>query len=406
MRSSACLALAVIAQAGIALLIWPWAGANAQVSVSEVLPERDACQPTTSAKSRDGNCMACPTGALSTKASFMGLVAQVRSRPDLFRDIDARIDTASKDPEVGRLLRGRNLAYALYGSDADFIAGGTASRCLLSNDPVLQARAVEFPCAQVPRDGLAVLLTGGQSNIANFGAPAPNQPLYQPHGAVYNYDRISGRCYIARNPLLGTQGNGENVAVRLADDLIDRKLYKAVLIAPVAIGGTYLEEWRARGGKYFELLLSAVAGLRDAGFEPTAVLWHQGEYNARPLASARAEDGTPLALTTPIREAARLSYLRNDLEIIAGLRAADVTAPILVATATICGTGPEGIIRSAQQAVPNPAQGVYPGPDTDRIGTALRSDGCHMSHAGTEEHARMWADRLADVLGRSAEPRQ
>jgi lysophospholipase L1-like esterase len=47
--------------------------------------------------------------------------------------------------------------------------------------------------------------------------------------------------------------------------------------------------------------------------------------------------------------------------------------------------------------VPNPALGVYPGPDTDQIGLALRADRCHMSHAGTDLHARMWADRLAEA---------
>jgi hypothetical protein len=56
--------------------------------------------------------------------------------------------------------------------------------------------------------------------------------------------------------------------------LIDRKIYKHVLIAPVAISGTYLEEWHPRGGKYFEVLLSAIAGLRDFNLETTAVLWH------------------------------------------------------------------------------------------------------------------------------------
>jgi hypothetical protein len=71
-----------------------------------------------------------------------------------------------------------------------------------------------------------------------------------------------------------TLGDGENVAVRLDDDSIDRKIYKQVLIAPVAISGTYLEEWRPRGGKYFEVLLSAIAGLRDFNLETTAVLWH------------------------------------------------------------------------------------------------------------------------------------
>jgi len=366
---------------------------------AQVLAERNACQPTTSAKSRDGNCMACRTGPISTRPSFIALVEQVRARSGSFDDIDRRIDTASSNPEVAKLLQGRNLARALYGSDGDFIAAGNASRCLLPDNDAVRAKATAIPCDQIPRDGLAVLLTAGQSNISNTGAPdQATRQLYQPHNVFYNFNRFDGKCYIARNPLLGTPGEGENVAVRLGDDLIDRNIYKNVLIAPVAIGGTYLEEWRARGGKYFEVLLSALAGLRDAQLEPTAILWHQGEYNAFAFTTNGAEDGTILNLTSSMKEAGRLSYLRNYLEIIAGLRAADVTAPIFVATATLCGTVPDEIIRSAQTSVPNPALEVHPGPDTDQIGLSLRSDRCHMSHAGTNQHAMMWADRLAENL--------
>lgn len=373
---------------------------------AQVLPERDACRPATSSRSRDANCVACATGAISTSASFLALVDRVRSRQDVFGDIDRRIDAASSDPDVVALLKGRTLAHALYGSDADFIAGGNVSRCLMSDNAAALRQATAIPCEQIPRDRLAVLLTAGQSNISNKGAPDPqNGPLYQPHNVFYNFNRFDGKCYVARNPALGTPGDGENVAIRLGDELIDRKLYRNVLIAPVAIGGTYLEEWRPRGGKYFEIVLAALAGLRDNRFEPTSVLWHQGEFNAIAFTTAGAEDGTKLTLTTAMREAGRLSYIRNYLEIIAAMRAADVAAPIFVATATICGAGPDEIIRSAQASIPNPAQGVYAGPDTDTIGPALRSDGCHMSRAGTEQHAKLWADRLAEYLASRPERR-
>ncbi|MDB5568301.1 MAG: putative protein of unknown function acetylesterase [Tardiphaga sp.] len=364
---------------------------------AQVLPERNACLPTTSAKSRDANCVQCNAGPISTQASFIRLVEQVRSRKEAYDDVDRRIDAASNNPEVVDLLKGRTLARALYGSDADFIAGGNASRCLQPDNQAALSRAVAFPCDKIPREGLAVLLTAGQSNISNTGAPDQNtKQLYQPHNVFYNFNRFDGKCYIARNPALGTPGDGENVAVRLGDDLIDRKIYKNVLIAPIAIGGTYLEEWRPRGGKYFEIVLAAIAGLRDYNLEPTAILWHQGEFNALAFATNGAEDGTKLNVTTPMKEAGRLSYIRNYLEIIAGIRAADVGAPIFIATATLCGAGPDEIIRSAQASVPNPSLGVYPGPDTDLIGVSMRPDRCHMTHTGTDQHARMWADRLAD----------
>lgn len=373
-----------------------WSEASAQV-----WPERDACLPTTSSRARDANCAQCKAGPLSKNASFLALVERVRSRGNVFDDIDRRIDAASNVKEVNELLRGRTLARALYGSDADFIAGGHASRCLPSNDAATIKAAVGFPCENIPREGLGVIVTAGQSNISNTGAPdKATGRLYQPGNVFYNYNYLDGKCYIARNPLLGTAGNGENVAVRLGDELIALKLYKNILIAPVAIGGTYLEEWRARGGKYFEILLLAIAGLRDARFEPTSILWHQGEFNAFAFTTGGAEDGTILNVTAAMREAGRLSYIRNYLEIIAGLRAADVTAPIYVATATRCGGNPDEIIRSAQKSIPNPSLGVFAGPDTDRITASARSDGCHMTHQGTQQHAKMWADILAASMTR------
>jgi hypothetical protein len=367
------------------------------VTSAQVLPENEVCKPTTSAKSRDANCVQCNTGPISTRDSFTKLVDKVRARRGAFEDVDRLIDKAVNDAEVADLLKGRNLARALYGSDADFIAGGNASRCLQVDNEFARRRAVTFPCASIPREGLAVLVTAGQSNISNFGAPDRNtKQLYEPHNVFYNFNRFDGKCYIARNPALGTSGDRENVAVRLGDDLIDRKIYKHVLIAPVAIDGTYLEEWRPRGGKYFEVLLLAIAGLRDFNLEPTAVLWHQGEYNAIPFATSSTEDGTKLNITSAMKEAGRLSYIRNYMEIIAGIRAADVQGPIFIATATTCRPGQEPIIRSAQMSLPNESLGVYAGPDTDRISGPMRYDGCHMTHDGTNEHAKMWADKLAD----------
>jgi len=362
---------------------------------AQVFPERDACLPTTSARSRDANCARCPSGLLSVRPSFLALIDKVRNRDAVFDDIDRRIDSASASQEVNQLLKGRALARALYGSDADFIASGHASRCLPANDEAAVSAATPFPCENIPRQGLGVIVTAGQSNISNTGSPDRSTGrLYQPSHIFYNYNYLDGKCYIARNPLLGTAGAGENVAVRLGDELMTRKLYQNVLIAPVAIGGTYLEEWRPRGGKYFEILLLTIAGLRDVKLEPTAILWHQGEFNAFAFATGGAEDGTILNVTDAMREAGRLSYLRNYLEIVAGLRAADVTAPIFVAVATRCGGRPDDIIRSAQASVPGPSLGVFSGPDTDRIEARDRSDGCHMAHTGTQQHARMWADIL------------
>ncbi len=84
------------------------------------------------------------------------------------------------------------------------------------------------------------------SNVREACKQESNKQLYEPHSVFYNFNCFDGKCYIASNPALGTLGDGENVGVRLDDDLIDRKICKHVLIAPVAISGTCLEECRPR----------------------------------------------------------------------------------------------------------------------------------------------------------------
>jgi hypothetical protein len=67
----------------VGLLLTLTAGAAA---AGQVLPERDACEPATSAKSRDGNCVPCPTGAISRDPGFLALVERVRARRAGFDD--------------------------------------------------------------------------------------------------------------------------------------------------------------------------------------------------------------------------------------------------------------------------------------------------------------------------------
>src|SRR4051794_26094885 len=74
-------------------------------ALAQVLPEPNACRPTTSARSRDGNCVSCTTGPTSTRPSFIDLVEKVRARRGIFDDIDRRIDAASTNPEAVNLLK-------------------------------------------------------------------------------------------------------------------------------------------------------------------------------------------------------------------------------------------------------------------------------------------------------------
>ena len=71
----------------------------------------------------------------------------------------------------------------------------------------------------------AVILGVGQSNISNEGDPSA---LYEPLGEVYNFNFFDGKCYAAKDPLLGASINRSNVLTRVGDLLVERGKYRRV----------------------------------------------------------------------------------------------------------------------------------------------------------------------------------
>ena len=71
----------------------------------------------------------------------------------------------------------------------------------------------------------AVILGIGQSNIANEGDPGAR---YEPRGEVYNFNFFDGKCYAARDPLLGASINRSNVLTRVGGLLADRGSFSRV----------------------------------------------------------------------------------------------------------------------------------------------------------------------------------
>ena len=65
------------------------------------------------------------------------------------------------------------------------------------------------------------------------------------HEAI-NFNPHDGKCYQTQDPLLGPDGRGGSVWGRLGDGLVREGLYRRVLIVPIGIGGTQLEEKQLR----------------------------------------------------------------------------------------------------------------------------------------------------------------
>jgi Carbohydrate esterase, sialic acid-specific acetylesterase len=222
-----------------------------------------------------------------------------------------------------------------------------------------------------------VILTLGQSNAANEG-----RGLYAPKHRVDNFNLYDGKCYKAVEPLLGPSGQGGNFATRLADMLIERQLANRVVLAPIAMGGTTVEQW-AYEGVFNRRITASIRRLYDAGLSADYILWHQGEGNL----------GTG--------DSGGRQYRKNLLEVVASFRTYGANAPFFVALATRCAKSPHPNavnVRDGQRTAAIGQLGIFVGPDTDLIGPEHRYDHCHMSESGLTMHAAAWADILHDFI--------
>lgn len=213
-----------------------------------------------------------------------------------------------------------------------------------------------IPCPPQTRETLVVVVAG-QSNAASL--------LSRRHaGAPRVVSYFRGQCYAAVDPIVGSSGRGGSVWVEMAN-----LLGRDVVLIPMAVPATRIEEWNGRLAPLVEVTL------RDAKqrYAVTHVAWMHGEADA--------------GVTQPAVYRAELQKL------IARTRAVFPGVKFYVSQTTHCfGVQRDEGIRAAQKAVVDAARGVLPGPDTDRfIAMEDRSDDCHLAEAGQAKVAREWA---------------
>ena len=219
--------------------------------------------------------------------------------------------------------------------------------------------------------GTAVILVFGQSNAANTG-----ETKYEPSGPVYNYNFLDGKCYVARDPLLGAQGQSGSVWSRMADGLVASGVYDKVLLVPFSVGSTLVKNW-ASG----ELSVSLAQMIRDAtanGIAFTHVLWHQGEAD---------------------RTTDKESYRKSFLRLVDNIHNVGVNAPVFMSLGTICwygqGGNPNKELAKLQVEISESRDDVYLGPNTDRFDRVKdRHDGCHFSDSAMDKIAEEWVSIL------------
>jgi hypothetical protein len=226
---------------------------------------------------------------------------------------------------------------------------------------------IERACG--PSGQTAVIVIHGQSNAANYGSSR-----YAAREAVDNFDAVTGKCFAAVDPLLGTDGAGGNFATRLGDILIQTGRYKRVVVVPIAVEGASLS---VLNGEHAGRIDNVILKLKAAGLVPTHLLFQQGEKDAM--------------LTTTQEQYVSLLH-----RLVTRFRAAGIDAPFYVSQSTKCdAVDPKNFaaVRAAQESAIDDALNVRRGPDTDMIGNDGRNpnDGCHMNESGTLATAALWA---------------
>ncbi len=218
-------------------------------------------------------------------------------------------------------------------------------------------------------DNSAVLFAFGQSNSANAG-----RSPYTAEGKVANFNPHDGKCYRAKDPLLGPNGSGGSVWGQVGDQLIAGGHYNRVLVVPFGIGGTNIARWIPGGDLHVRVEHTAKA-MHEAGIKATHVLWHQGESD--------------------VDKTSGDAYTQMFAALVAALRDYGIDAPVYPAVATICMNKGSDELRAAQAALPGNIPGVKPGPNTDSLNKPYhRFDACHFSAQGMRSHAKLWVKAI------------
>jgi hypothetical protein len=221
-----------------------------------------------------------------------------------------------------------------------------------------------------PAQKTLVLITAGQSNWQNI-----NPTLYTPSNAsvIDNFNVYDGGSYSIAGPLLGTQYTGVapqgpgNPAARVADLFVANGVFNRVIIAPIAIGGTTIDNWSNTSSSLYGRISVAVARLKSRGLSAAttgitwALFWGQGE----------SDGGTSQA-----------TYTASLNAIIAKAQAAGFNGRVFVAQETWNAGVTNANVRAAQAAVVNNTT-VFSGGDLDTLNATNRlADNIHFNDTG------------------------
>lgn len=233
----------------------------------------------------------------------------------------------------------------------------------------------------IPVSTTAAIIVAGQSNSCSL---APNPAPVSNPAKVHNLNFYDGAVYGAADPLLGCQIVPRNPGIgnpftRMADKLVTDGKYTDVILVPVGIGGTSINEWVTNPSLSLRVLVAArrVAAL---GFPVKGITWMQGETDCG-IGTSQAAYAADLATLIGIP------------------RQFGFNAPWLIGKCSYNTGVVSAAVQAAQFGAAN-GSSIFTGADCDAYisATYRQSDQTHLTDAGVIAVGDAWAARVEAVL--------
>ena len=222
--------------------------------------------------------------------------------------------------------------------------------------------------ADCPVNSITIAIFG-QSNSANFVSEKSDLAI---PSNLYQYDWESQRCYLYKEPLLGTNSTKGNAITYTAIKMANNS-NKPIVIIPFGLGATSVLRW-AYGDLFLNRHQIVMKRIKESGLSPRIFLWHQGESD-----SNLPEEVYYYALRKVV-ESTFNSFPHSSFGI---------------ALATRCVYEPLNHLRNAQKRVSQDLPNAFISGDSDKIsGFDKRPDNCHFSAKGASELGNLYYESI------------